>query len=106
MKRSTGRTLVGATLHAVAVTAAGCGDAAEGDAGIPVVTVAVGADSEYRFDMPDAVAEGALRINVTNAGEEPHHAQALRLAVDATITHHPPADARGRHPAASTASHV
>src|SRR3546814_13925252 len=51
--------------------------------------------------MPDAVAEGARRINVTNAGEEPHHAQVLRLADNATSADLRAALASGGPPAAA-----
>lgn len=34
---------------------------------------------DYRFDVPAQVAAGAVEVTLTNAGEEPHHAQIARL---------------------------
>jgi hypothetical protein len=79
------RALAGAGLLVVAITGAGCGDDDGGEDAIPALAVTVGGESEYRFNMPDTIEAGAVRIDVTNTGDEPHHAQVFRLDDDATV---------------------
>jgi hypothetical protein len=34
---------------------------------------------DFSFEAPDQIAAGAVTLNFTNAGQEPHHAQVVRL---------------------------
>lgn len=80
---------------ALALVAAACGE--EGTSGdavedqvVPPGDVAVSAvdDGEgggYAFELAETVPAGATRIELTNDGSEPHHAQLFRLNDDATM---------------------
>jgi hypothetical protein len=75
---------VGAVVVTGLLTAAGCGDDPGGarDA-VPVVRVTAGSGAtggeEYRFDIPDEVGAGPVRLSLSNDGTEDHHAQVFRL---------------------------
>lgn len=73
--------LAAAALFAVTLT--GCGD--EGDGAAVLRVVAGDTESEYRFDVPPTVVAGVHRLELVNNGDEPHHAQIIRLDEGAAI---------------------
>lgn len=85
-RRRARRALAGAGLLVAAVAWSGCGDDdARAQDAVPTIEVVVGGEAEYRFDVPGSVDAGPVRIDLTNEGIEPHHAQVLRLHDDATV---------------------
>lgn len=83
--------------------AGGCGDddpGGGGDASPNDLSITTGDRSEYQFEVADSVEAGAVRLDVDNAGQEPHHAQVFRLNDDADVTDLETALATGEPPAA------
>jgi uncharacterized cupredoxin-like copper-binding protein len=74
-----------AALLVAAVAGAGCGADTGAVAVVRVVTGRDGDEHEYRFDVPAEVEAGPTRIELDNRGDEPHHAQLVRLDDDATV---------------------
>lgn len=72
----------------------GDGAAVSGDEEVPVLRAVAGVE-EYRFDIPDTVPAGPMRLTLANRGQEPHHAQVFRLDDDTTIDDLDAAVARG-----------
>lgn len=69
-----------------------CGDdeAGGGDDVVAEVQVVAGEDGTtgiqgYSFDVPDTLPAGRTRLSLANEGDEPHHAQVLRLKPGATV---------------------
>jgi hypothetical protein len=87
---------------AIVSGAAACGDDGEDDVAVlRVVTGSPGEEQpEYRFEVPSGIAAGATRLALTNAGDEPHHAQVFRLDDGASVADLAAALANGGPPAA------
>jgi uncharacterized cupredoxin-like copper-binding protein len=76
-----------AVVTALAVeTLTGCGEDRADMAELAVTaTEATHSDTTYHFELPAQVPAGATRVSLSNAGDEPHHAQLFRLDGGKTI---------------------
>lgn len=70
------------TVLALVFAAGGVDTAAAQSAQIPTVSVEA---FDYGFEVPAEVEAGLTAVELTNTGEEPHHAQIVRLRDDVTL---------------------
>jgi hypothetical protein len=66
------RSFLAVAAFAAAVSGAGCARAP----GIPDVTITA---TDFAFGLPDSIPGGLVRVHFVNNGQEPHHAQFVRL---------------------------
>lgn len=71
----------------MALLAAACSTASAGTstapaAQIPEITIKA---NDYSFDAPDQIEAGLIKVNLVNNGQEPHHAQLVRLNEGVTL---------------------
>lgn len=97
-RRPVARAAAAAAL-AVAGMLTGCGRGSDA-AAVSDLVVTAGVDGGYEYDVPERVPAGLTRVSLVNDGEEPHHAQLLRLDDGATVDDLEAALAAGGPPAA------
>lgn len=67
----------------MALALSACGSvAADATPAIPEITIKA---ADYSFDAPDQIEAGLVKVNLVNDGQEPHHAQMVRLNDGVTL---------------------
>jgi len=69
----------------MALMLAACGSVAtssQAASAIPEITIKA---DDYSFDAPDQIEAGLVKVNLVNDGQEPHHAQMVRLNDGVTL---------------------
>lgn len=75
-------TIVTMALLAVACSTASAGTRTAPAAQIPEITIHA---ADYSFDAPDQIEAGLVKVKLVNNGQEPHHAQMVRLNDGVTL---------------------